>query len=189
MRTLLLTADHIPMKAISVKKAIHGIYAGDYYSVKDDPMEVYRSPSTSIPVPLAVAPFRHVALPAHHFAQATLNNTNLFLRDNYVCSFCNESFDDTPSLLTRDHVLARSNGGANSWSNCVTACQVCNNIKGNTLHKIGPNGEMYWDVVDPYTGDPKRMVLDFIPKAPTKLVMTHMKEVRRGILDPTTLYR
>ena len=186
MRTLLLTADHVPLKPISIEKALVQILKGIYYPVKIHPTRKYRSQKDEFPVPLAVAPFRHVPLPTHHFAPAQLNNQNLFLRDNYTCVYCKEQL--TPGKLTRDHVYPQSLGGTNSWNNCVTSCQPCNTMKANAIHKTGPNGELFWDVNDPSTGQPVRMVLDFEPKAPSKLSMTYAKEVRRGVLDPRTLY-
>lgn len=37
----------------------------------------------------------------------------------------------TPKLLTLDHVVRRSRGGAGTWENLVAACYVCNNRKAD----------------------------------------------------------
>jgi len=37
--------------------------------------------------------------------------------------------------FTRDHVLARSLGGANSPENVVGSCRACNNAKGRMEHR------------------------------------------------------
>lgn len=50
-------------------------------------------------------------------------------RDNYKCSYCLNKF--TPKELTIDHVLPKSLGGGNSFTNCVTACFPCNFKKRN----------------------------------------------------------
>jgi hypothetical protein len=34
-------------------------------------------------------------------------------------------------LMTKDHILAKSNGGSNKLENYQTMCSVCNNLKGN----------------------------------------------------------
>ncbi len=34
-------------------------------------------------------------------------------------------------LMTKDHVLAKSKGGLDSFDNYVTCCSICNNLKGN----------------------------------------------------------
>ena len=54
---------------------------------------------------------------------------NLFLRDKFVCQYCNTKFKS--SELTFDHVISRSRGGKSSWDNVVSACFRCNNKKGS----------------------------------------------------------
>lgn len=57
-----------------------------------------------------------------------LTNRYLFRRDNCLCLYCGQAF--TPRQLTRDHILPRSRGGQDSWTNVATACQRCNHAKG-----------------------------------------------------------
>ncbi|MCU7554300.1 HNH endonuclease [Alteromonas sp. ASW11-19] len=57
-----------------------------------------------------------------------LTNRFLFRRDNYLCLYCGHPFP--PSQLTRDHILPRSRGGKDSWTNVATACSRCNHAKG-----------------------------------------------------------
>lgn len=57
------------------------------------------------------------------------NRTGVFRRDQYVCQYCAKAL--TPAKLTMDHIFPKARGGENSWRNCVTACFVCNNKKGN----------------------------------------------------------
>lgn len=64
-----------------------------------------------------------------------LTNKNLFRRDLHLCAYCGKVFSDTH--LTRDHIIATSKGGDNTWMNCVTACKPCNNLKGDrSLEKL-----------------------------------------------------
>ncbi len=65
-----------------------------------------------------------------------LTNQLLFARDQCVCLYCGQPFPT--SELSRDHVIPRSKGGKDIWTNCVTACRRCNNRKGNkTLDQAG----------------------------------------------------
>ncbi|GGW87748.1 HNH endonuclease [Alteromonas halophila] len=57
-----------------------------------------------------------------------LTNRYLFRRDNYLCLYCGQQF--RPSLLTRDHIIPRSRGGKDNWTNVATACSRCNHAKG-----------------------------------------------------------
>ncbi len=60
-----------------------------------------------------------------------LTNARLFQRDNHLCLYCGERLPR--ALLTRDHVTPVSRGGADTWSNVVTACRACNHRKDNRL--------------------------------------------------------
>jgi len=66
-------------------------------------------------------------------SEIPLGNQNhlLFKRDRYICAYCGERYGHKE--LTRDHILARSRGGGDTWMNCVTACYRCNQQKGNRL--------------------------------------------------------
>ncbi|MEM8758674.1 MAG: HNH endonuclease [Planctomycetota bacterium] len=57
-----------------------------------------------------------------------LNRRNLFARDRNRCQYCGRHFPT--SELSIDHVLPRSQGGGDSWTNLVCACIRCNAKKG-----------------------------------------------------------
>ena len=56
-----------------------------------------------------------------------LNNETLFRRDAHLCMYCGLRFPN--ALLSRDHVRPFCRGGADVWTNVVTACRRCNNAK------------------------------------------------------------
>mgnify|MGYP001826879900 FL=1 len=56
-----------------------------------------------------------------------LSNKALFRRDQSLCLYCGEQYPNF--MLSRDHVKPLSQGGADTWSNVVTACKRCNNHK------------------------------------------------------------
>ena len=64
----------------------------------------------------------------------SLNNKALFRRDQHLCLYCGHELHR--SMLTRDHVIPVSRGGADVWANCVTACRSCNNRKGNRTPEV-----------------------------------------------------
>lgn len=65
-----------------------------------------------------------------------LNNPALFNRDAQLCLYCGERFSHRD--LSRDHVTPLSKGGADAWTNVVTACKRCNNHKaGRTPEEAG----------------------------------------------------
>jgi len=60
-----------------------------------------------------------------------LTNRALFRRDQNVCLYCGNHFEEFK--LSRDHLRPLSRGGTDSWTNVVTACKRCNARKGNLL--------------------------------------------------------
>lgn len=60
-----------------------------------------------------------------------LTNRALFRRDLYLCMYCGTKFAERE--LTRDHVVPKSRGGKDAWTNVVSACKRCNQRKGNRL--------------------------------------------------------
>lgn len=60
---------------------------------------------------------------------------NVYERDNYTCQYCGKKYNK--SYLTKDHVIPKSAGGLETWSNIVTCCKYCNVIKANkSLNEI-----------------------------------------------------
>lgn len=60
-----------------------------------------------------------------------LTNRALFHRDRHLCMYCAQKFGERE--LTRDHIVPRSRGGHDQWTNVVSACRRCNQRKGNRL--------------------------------------------------------
>ena len=53
---------------------------------------------------------------------------NIFERDRNICQYCGREFH--ASELSLEHVLPKSRGGKNEWTNIVSACTGCNKRKG-----------------------------------------------------------
>lgn len=90
-----------------------------------------------------------------------LTRRNLMLRDGFVCQYCSQR--GHVSELDIDHVLPRSRGGEDSWTNLVTACQPCNRHKGRrTPQEAGmsllrhPDAPRWSHVVQLLVGSPRR---------------------------------
>ena len=54
------------------------------------------------------------------------NRNRIYKRDGYECVYCGSK-----KHLTLDHVLPKSRGGSNEWTNLVTCCSKCNRQKDN----------------------------------------------------------
>lgn len=60
--------------------------------------------------------------------EVKFNRRNLYARDGNRCQYCGKRF--STSELSLDHVVPRSRGGKNSWTNIVCCCLKCNVRKG-----------------------------------------------------------
>lgn len=54
------------------------------------------------------------------------NRTRIYKRDGNECVYCGSKKN-----LTLDHVIPKSRGGSNEWTNLVTCCSSCNRHKDN----------------------------------------------------------
>jgi 5-methylcytosine-specific restriction endonuclease McrA len=130
-RTLILNADHTPIRTMTWKEALNGLVRDILYPVECYDLYV-SSPTRRIQLP-AVAALRSYM---HVYRPAQLTRRNLVLVYGMHCALCGGSFDADD--LTREHLHPRSRGGANDWRNIVPACRPCNQGKGNkTLAEAG----------------------------------------------------
>lgn len=82
--------------------------------------------SITIHVP-AVAVLRRKV--RHKKTGVKFSQINLCMRDKFTCQYCSERLP--MSLLNKDHVLPRGQGGKTTWENIVMSCFPCNSRKAN----------------------------------------------------------
>jgi 5-methylcytosine-specific restriction endonuclease McrA len=132
--TLLLNKDFrplsvFPLSVINWKTAIKLIFLDRINVIHYYEGWHVHSPSMTMEVP-------SIAVTKEYFSikhGIKLTRKNLYLRDNYTCQYCNEPFDDDE--LSIDHVIPKSRGGKNEWTNLVTSCNTCNWYKGSKIIK------------------------------------------------------
>lgn len=149
MHTLLLNKDgrplsELPLSGIPWQLAIK-LMAMEKITVLEtyENWEVH-SPSVTLQVPSVAMTTDYVKFSR----EVKFNRNNIFLRDNFVCQYCNNDFK--PLLLSLDHVTPRSKGGKTNWKNIITACKKCNSLRGDN-EKIRPlkvpNKPNYYELV------------------------------------------
>jgi 5-methylcytosine-specific restriction endonuclease McrA len=123
MKTLLLSANYLPIRVISWERAVKMRFEETADVVAEYANEI-SSPSVTWRVPAVVRERRLAKV-----KQAIrFSRSNVYLRDGYRCQYCGEKFD--AKGLTYDHVVPRCQGGRTEWSNIVAACHACNCRKG-----------------------------------------------------------
>ncbi len=122
---LVLNASFEPLSLVSVRRAVVLLLREKAELVEATERRL-RSADQSFPIPLVIRLVHYVRLP-HRNVPPT--RSAIMLRDAHTCQYCGEL--PGRQELTVDHVLPRSQGGAHSWQNLVTACKPCNQRKGS----------------------------------------------------------
>jgi 5-methylcytosine-specific restriction endonuclease McrA len=87
---------------------------------------VYDSPNMTIYAPAVV---RLKKFSRFEPMKLRFSRANVYARDKKICQYCGNKFQ--LRQLTLDHVIPKSMGGDNSWTNIVTACRGCNAKKAD----------------------------------------------------------
>ena len=136
MTVLLLNASYEPLAVVSWKRAVTLVVTGRAEMVEQDGSRVVRSAGgIEFPLPGVVRLMQMVSFASMRAKRSpNYSRAGLAARDNGECqvSGCDERG------TTVDHVVPRSRGGDNSWSNCVLMCLSHNSRKGDrSLDELG----------------------------------------------------
>lgn len=86
--------------------------------------EWVHTPSLILQVPRVIRCLNFNKIPKYG---VKLTRKNIYSRDDNTCQYCNKK--KSTSELNIDHVIPKSHGGKNTWSNLVCSCIKCNQIK------------------------------------------------------------
>ncbi|MDE2732188.1 MAG: HNH endonuclease [Bacteroidota bacterium] len=120
---LVLNQDFSALTVCSVQRAFVLIHLDKADLVESLPQAVLRTPRRHFAWPSIVRLRSYVRVP---FRRIMLSRKNVLRRDGFRCQYCNQR-----ERLTVDHVVPRSRGGKDQWTNLVAACIRCNNRKGD----------------------------------------------------------
>jgi 5-methylcytosine-specific restriction endonuclease McrA len=157
MDTLVLNADgnplsYLPLSTINWQEAIRYIVLDKVSVIQWHENWIVRSVNWETFVP-SILMLKEYTKPKHY---VRFSKSNVFLRDNYTCQYCNKHLQKKDCTL--DHVKPVSQGGRTVFENTVTACVLCNATKGSydrMTPKIKPYKPAYFELVN------KRKVLPF----------------------------
>lgn len=125
-----------PLSVITVPRAINLILAGKAVVVEQSG-RFLRTVRDHYPIPSVIALRTFINVPRR---RAHWSRKGVLVRDEYVCIYCGAQ----PGTLQRgkmlakadftvDHILPRSRGGKDHWTNTACACYACNHRKGDRL--------------------------------------------------------
>ena len=124
MKALKLDSTYRPIEVIDALDALVMCLVGKAMSLETHQRRVC-SPSRSFELP-AVIVLKTVV--KFRFTGISCNRINIIARDKNRCQYCTKCFPTEE--LTMDHILPKSRGGKNTWTNLVASCRKCNQRKG-----------------------------------------------------------
>jgi 5-methylcytosine-specific restriction endonuclease McrA len=118
---LVVNADLGPLHRVSLRHAVRMLVrqvAEVHEATPDRLIGVY-------PVPTVIRLVRYIVTKWRYTAGPSWSRRGVHQRDGGRCAYC------LGPANTIDHILPRSRGGRNSWSNTIAACGGCNQRKGD----------------------------------------------------------
>jgi 5-methylcytosine-specific restriction endonuclease McrA len=120
--TLMLNASYEPLRIIWARKALTLLTKG--VAVVEVPTSTMVYPGIYLPSVIRLRVYKHVPI-----RMQTVSRKNIFMRDGYQCMYCGQS--SSGAGLELEHIVPKSRGGKNEWSNLVAACRKCNSRKND----------------------------------------------------------
>ncbi len=154
-KVLVLNKSYSPIDVITVRRAFIKLFngiaevvtvdGGSYYNYDfiswaefselknqmglfNDGEDVVHTPRLILAAPLVVRLLTYSMIPE---TKVKLSRKNIYIRDKYTCQYCGRKYP--ADKLNIDHVVPRSKGGKNTWTNLVCTCHDCNTKKGGHL--------------------------------------------------------
>jgi len=121
---LLLNQNYEPLATCSARRAIVMVWSGKAEMIESTGLYVH-SVRMTFDIPSIIRLLIFVKF-SHH-GKIQLTKQNILRRDHGTCQYCGSR----EGPMTIDHVIPRSHGGGDTWSNLVCACARCNNKKGD----------------------------------------------------------
>ena len=124
-KALKLDSSFRPIDVIDAVEALVLCIVGKARVIENYQEEI-RSVAESFKLPAVIVLNRYVKF---RFSYVACNRSNVLWSDENQCQYCGNHFN--ADKLTLDHVVPKSRGGDNSWTNLVAACKKCNQKKGS----------------------------------------------------------
>ncbi|MGP4001898.1 HNH endonuclease [Streptomyces sp. 8N706] len=121
--TLVLNASFEPLSTVTLRRAVVLVMQDKAVVEKAHPGLRIRAAAVDVPVPQVIRLCRYVRVPFRR--QAPWSRRGVLMRDRHRCAYCGRR------ATTVDHVVPRSQGGADTWLNTVAACAEDNHRKAD----------------------------------------------------------
>lgn len=142
-----------PLSIITVPRAINLLLKGKAVMVEESGKFV-RTVREKFAVPSVIALRTYINVPRR---KAHWSRKGVLVRDEYTCIYCGAVPGEiqkgkvlSKNDFTIDHIMPKSRGGKDVWSNTACACASCNHRKSDRKpHEIGL--KLRWEPKTPRT--------------------------------------
>lgn len=148
---LLLNASYEPLAVIPARRALSLLLRERVDAVTEELVNISMLTS-ELTIPTVLRLRRYVRAPRRG---VRWSRRGVLRRDNFQCIYCGIRAGDmlgsqviVRTDFTIDHIIPKSRGGRNTWSNTACACPKCNQRKGDrTPHEAAM--PMRWEPKKP----------------------------------------
>ena len=119
---LVLNADYTPINTTTLTRGFVLVHKGKAEILKGGEKPIATSIGNFIR-PLIIRLLHYVSFRP---VKSRISRHKIYKRDNHECVYCGSKKN-----LTVDHILPKSRGGSNTWTNLITCCSNCNRQKGD----------------------------------------------------------
>lgn len=119
---LVLNSDYTPLSTTTWSRGFILVHQGKAEILKSDDNPIQSGYNTYLR-PIIIRLLTYIRFQRKHLR---VNRDRIYKRDNFKCVYCGSKKD-----LTLDHVIPKSKGGTNEWTNLVTCCTKCNFAKAD----------------------------------------------------------
>jgi len=128
METLVLNASYEPIRVINWERAMYYLFTEKADLVTTYANKIVRSAYEVFKVPKVIKLRKYVKL-LSNLTNVKYSRKGILKRDKLMCQYCGKKCSNKTATL--DHIIPKSRGGKNNWTNIVTACFKCNGMKGD----------------------------------------------------------
>lgn len=119
---LVLNYDYTPLNVTTIKRGFVLVDKGKAEIIKSHESPIVCGFKTYVR-PVIIRLLNYIKFYTRNLRP---NRNRIYRRDNHQCVYCGSK-----KTLTLDHVIPKSRGGGNEWTNLVTSCIKCNLKKAN----------------------------------------------------------
>jgi len=117
-RVLVLNSDYSPLNVTSIRNGFKLVYKGKAEVLKAAEDQPLAAGAMQFARPVIIRLLKYVR---YMMKRLKVNRRRIYDRDHHTCTYCGST-----KHLTIDHIVPKSRGGDNSWTNLITCCYSCN---------------------------------------------------------------